>query len=52
MLAQVINTLVKGKEENEYIEVELIEKNGSIIKKLLKKNKVNKEFQKNKKSIS
>ena len=53
VLAQVINTLEKIPEKNdneEYIEIEVIEKDGSVTKKLVKKDaKENKEFQKKKK---
>ena len=54
VLAQVINTLEKIPEkkndDEEYMEIEVIEKDGTIIKKLVKKeNKENKEFQEKKK---
>ena len=54
VLAQVINTLEKIPEkkndEEEYMEIEVIEKDGSVVKKLVKKEqKENKEFQAKKK---
>ena len=54
VLAQVINTLEKIPEkkddDDEYMEIEVIEKDGSVIKKLVKKEaKENKEFQEKKK---
>ena len=51
VLAQVINTLEKMPEkEEEYMEIEVIEKDGSVVKKLVKKeHKENKEFQAKKK---
>jgi hypothetical protein len=52
ILAQVINTLEKNpeKKEEEYMEIEVIEKDGSVVKKLVKKEqKENKEFQAKKK---
>ena len=51
VLAQVINTLEKMPEkEEEYMEIEVIEKDGSVVKKLVKKEqKENKEFQAKKK---
>ena len=51
VLAQVINTLEKNPEnEEEFMEIEVIEKDGTTVKKLVKKEKkVNKEFQEKKK---
>ena len=52
VLAQVINTLEKipEKKEEEYMEIEVIEKDGTVTKKLVKKEtKENKEFQEKKK---
>ena len=52
ILAQVINTLEKNpeKKEEEYMEIEVIEKDGTTVKKLVKKEKKeNKEFQEKKK---
>ena len=51
VLAQVINTLEKNPEsEEEFMEIEVIEKDGTTEKKLVKKEKkVNKEFQEKKK---
>ena len=53
VLAQVINTLEKipeKKQEEEYMEIEVIEKDGTKTKKLVKReNKENKEFQEKKK---
>jgi hypothetical protein len=52
VLAQVINTLEKipEKKEEEYMEIEVIEKDGTATKKLVKKEtKENKEFQEKKK---
>ena len=52
ILAQVINTLEKNpeKKEEEYMEIEVIEKDGTVVKKLVKKEqKENKEFQEKKK---
>ena len=52
VLAQVINTLEKipEKKEEEYMEIEVIEKDGSVTKKLVKREtKENKEFQEKKK---
>ena len=52
VLAQVINTLEKmpEKKEEEYIEIEVIEKDGTTVKKLVKKEKKeNKEFEEKKK---
>ena len=53
VLAQVINTLEKipeKKDGEEYMEIEVIEKDGSVTKKLVKKDtQENKEFQKKKK---
>ena len=52
VLAQVINTLEKipEKKEEEYMEIEVIEKDGTTVKKLVKKEKKeNKEFQEKKK---
>ena len=50
VLAQVINTLEKMPEkEEEYMEIEVIEKDGSVIKKLVKKEqKENKNFKQRK----
>ena len=51
ILAQVINTLEKIPENNEdYMEIEVIEKDGTVVKKMVKKDKKeNKEFQEKKK---
>ena len=52
ILAQVINTLEKIPEnkEEEYMEIEVIEKDGTVVKKMVKKEKKeNKEFQEKKK---
>ena len=52
VLAQVINTLEKMPENKgeEYMEIEVIEKDGTVVKKLVKKEqKENKEFQEKKK---
>ena len=52
ILAQVINTLEKNPErkEEEYMEIEVIEKDGTTVKKLVKKEKKeNKEFEEKKK---
>ena len=54
VLAQVINTLEKipekSNDDEEYMEVEVIEKDGTITKKLVKReNKENKEFKEKKK---
>ena len=52
VLAQVINTLEKmpEKKEEEYLEIEVIEKDGTTVKKLVKKEKKeNKEFEEKKK---
>ena len=53
VLAKVINTLEKipeKKEEEECIEIEVIEKDGTVVKKIVPKNaKENKEFQEKKK---
>jgi hypothetical protein len=52
ILAQVINTLEKNPEKNEeeYMEIEVVEKDGTTVKKLVKKEKKeNKEFQEKKK---
>ena len=51
ILAQVINTLEKIPENNEdYMEIEVIEKDGTVVKKMVKKDrKENKEFQEKKK---
>ncbi len=54
VLAQVINTLEKIPEkkddDDEYMEIEVVEKDGSVIKKMVKKEtKENKEFQEKKK---
>ena len=52
ILAQVINTLEKIPEnkEDEYMEIEVIEKDGTVVKKMVKKEKKeNKEFQEKKK---
>ena len=51
ILAQVINTLEKISENNEdYMEIEVIEKDGTVVKKMVKKDKKeNKEFQEKKK---
>ena len=52
ILAQVINTLEKIPEnkEEEYMEIEVIEKDGTVVKKMVKKDKKeNKEFQEKKK---
>ena len=50
ILAQVINTLEKIPENNEdYMEIEVIEKDGTVVKKMVKKDKKeNKEFQEKK----
>ena len=39
VLAQVINTLEKENQDNEFIEVEVVEKDGTIVKKLMKREK-------------
>ena len=51
ILAQVINTLEKIPENNEdYMKIEVIEKDGTVVKKMVKKDKKeNKEFQEKKK---
>jgi hypothetical protein len=54
VLAQVINTLEKipekKEDDDEYIEIEVVEKDGSVIKKMVKRDaKENKEFQEKKK---
>ena len=51
ILAQVINTLEKIPENSEdYMEIEVIEKDGTVVKKMVKKDKKeNKEFQEKKK---
>ena len=52
ILAQVINTLEKNpeKQEEEFMEIEVIEKDGTTVKKLVKKEKKeNKEFEEKKK---
>ena len=52
ILAQVINTLEKIPEEkeNDFMEIEVIEKDGTVVKKMVKKErKENKEFQEKKK---